>query len=341
MMKLVTAALLLVSFLFLAHGGEAFYHAARNRQPVAIACGEFVRQRPRGLWLRVSGCDVDYVGAGYRESRGRLAELFLPMRAPLQPAGSRVALVVATTDPQVLAIASATIGSSQQPDQEAYVGMMRRIVTMLNASKQVEGYARSGFVERFGTRRALAGLTAPLEPDFVALDLHAKPSFVRPVLELGMGLGLLLVAVAWRRRTAPAVHDEALASAASAPGDLVATPRRIPSAMLLNLGPSAGAGDLEAAPPLGNREEVRERLAALLGAADTTQDGRAMVRGEDWSLALDLGREEPVWTITVEARGDGSTGALEQLARETGWRIYIPKLGTFVDPRALTDLTPP
>jgi hypothetical protein len=65
------------------------------------------------------------------------------------------------------------------------------------------------------------------------------------------------------------------------------------------------------------------------------------VRGPDWSLVLDLGRDEPVWTITVEARGDGSTTALERLARETGWRIYIPKLGTFVDARALADVTPP
>jgi hypothetical protein len=344
MMQLVTAALLLISLVFLAHGGEALYHAAVNRQPISISCEQLVQQRPRGLWLRVSGCNVDILAAGYRESRGHLDELFLPMRPPSQRPGSPVALVVATADPQVLAIASATIGSNQQPDQEAYVGMMQRIVTMLNASKEVEGYARSGFVERLQTRRALAGLTVPLAPDFVAMDLRAKPSVVRPSIEAGIGLALLLVAILWRRRrtaTAPievqAPVDEPEGSTAAPP------PRRIPSAMLLNLGPAAGAAELETAPPLGSRDEVRDRIAAVLGpaAAPQAQDGPATVHGPDWSLALDFGREDPVWTITAEARGDGSTLALERLARETGWRIYIPKLGTFVDPRALNEVTPP
>ena len=141
-MKLFTAALLLVSLVFLAHGGEALYHAATNRQPVIVTCDQFVRQRPNALWLRVTGCDADYLGAGYRESKGGLNELFLPMRPPSQSPTSPVALVVATNDPQVLAIAGTTVGNNQQPDQDAYAAMMRRIVTMLRASKEVEGYAR-------------------------------------------------------------------------------------------------------------------------------------------------------------------------------------------------------
>lgn len=340
-MKLVTAALLLVSSVFLGHGAEALYHAVTNRQPLGVACDELERKRPREWWLHVTGCEVDYVAAGYRESRGRIAELFLPMRSPAQPPGAPVALVVATTDPRALAIAQATIGGGQQPDQEAYVGMMRRIVTTLNASKQVEGYARSGVAERLGARRALAGLTAPLAPDFIALDLRGKPSYIRPAMEMGMGFLLLIAAIVWRRRGAAAVEDDG-ATITAAPDDGAPAPaRRMPPAMLLNLGPSAGVGDLEAAPPLGSREAVSQRIAAVLGAGAAFENGRTAVRGPDWLLLLDLGRDEPVWTITVEARGDGSTPALERLARETGWRIYIPKLGVFVDPRALADVTPP
>jgi hypothetical protein len=341
-MKLVTAALLLMSLVFLAHGGESLYHAVTNRQLHSVSCERFVQQRPRKLWLRVTGCAVDALGAGYSESRGRLDELFLPMRPPSQPPGSPVALIVATRDPQALAIAGATIGNNQQPDQEAYVGMMRRIVGMLNASKEVEGYARSGLVERLQTRRELGGLTAPLAPDFVALDLGGTPSLVRPSIEVGIGLALLLVAVGWRaRRGAPVNFEEELRVADRDEPAAVLRPRRIPSAMLLNLGASAGTGELETAPPLGNRAEVRDRVSGVLGQPDAAEDGRATVHGRDWSLALDFGRDDPVWTITVEARGEGSTMALERLARETGWRIFIPKLGSFVDPQALNDVTPP
>jgi hypothetical protein len=345
-MKLFTAALLVVSLVFLAHGGEALYHAATNRQPVIVTCDQFVRQRPNALWLRVTGCDVDYLGAGYRESNGRLDELFLPVRPPSQPPTSPVALVVATNDPQVLAIAGTTIGNNQQPDQDAYVGMMRRIVTMLRVSNEVEGYARSGVIERMQTRRALAGLTAPLAPDFVVLDLHARPSFVRPGIEVGIGLVLGLVAITWPRgrvQVAAVADDELPADSRPRDEPPVAPPsRRLPPVMLLNLGPSASLSELESAPPLGFRDKVGGRIGAILGATETSQDGRATARGPGWLLAFDLGQEDEVWTITVEALGDnGSIDALERLARETGWRIFVPKLGSFVDPSALKQVPRP
>jgi hypothetical protein len=346
MMKLFTAALLLVSLVFLAHGGEALYHVAANRQPATVTCNQFFRQRPSALWLRVTGCDIDYLGAGYRESNGRLDELFLPIRPPSQPPTSPVALVVATNDPQALAIAGTTIGNNQQPDQDAYVGMMRRIVTMLRASTEVEGFARSGFIERLQSRRALGGLTVPLVPDFVVLDLHARPSFVRPGIEAGIGLGLLLAAITWLRARArgAAVPTEELPAGGGVGGEPpIARPsRRLPSMMLLNLGPSASVSELESAPPLGPRDEVGGRIGGILGTTEAAQDGRVTVGGAGWSLAFDLGQEDPVWTITVEALGgDGSIDALERLARKTGWRIFAPKLGTFVDPSALKEVQPP
>jgi hypothetical protein len=344
MMKPFTVARLLVGLVFLAHGGEALYHAATNRQPEIVTCEQLVKQRPNALWLRVTGCDVDYIDAGYRESHGRLDELFLPMRPHSQPPTSPVALVVATNDPQVLAIAGTTIGNNQQPDQDAYIGMMRRIVTMLRASKEVDGYARSGVIERLLTRRALAGLTAPLAPDVVVLDLHSMPSFVRPGIEVGIGLVLVLVAITWPRgRTQIAAVEELPIDGHRGDETPLAPPsRRLPSLMLLNLGPSASLGELESAPPLGPRDQVGGWIGGILGATEAARNGRATVSGPGWSLAFDLGQEDQVWTIAVEAfGGDGSIDALERLARETGWRIFVPKLGTFVDPSALKQVPRP
>jgi hypothetical protein len=343
MMNLLTAAMLLISLLFLAHGSGGLYHAATNRQPVAVTCNQLMQQRPGALWLRVSGCDIDYLGAGYRESNGHLDELFFPMRPPSQPPTFPIVLVVATTDPQVLAIAEKTIGNNQQPDQETYLVMMLRIVTMLKASKQVEGYARSGVVERLRTRRALAGLAAPIAPDFVALDLHKKPSFVAPGVETGIGLALLFAALRWRRRATRATPGR------EAPGDdsdrdalVDRAARRLPAVMLLNLDSSAGAGEVEHAPPFGSHEEVRQRIGNIVGPLSDAVDGRSRVQGPDWSIEFDSGREDRVWTIAVDARGgDGSIAALEKLVTESGWRIFVPKLGTFIEPDSLRTLTKP
>lgn len=350
MMKLIRGLLLLVGLPFLAHGGEALYHGLSNRQQVATTCDQLLRQRPAALWLRVSGCDIDYLGAGYRESNGHLVELFFPMRPPSQPPAFPVAMVLATSDPQALSVAEQIIGSNRQPDQETYLVTMLRVVSVLRASKEVEGYARSGVIERLQTRRALGGLTAPLAPDFIAIDLHAKPTLVRPGIEAGVGLLLLLVAVAWRRRAGvvpavPAVTsfdgprtDPEGVSETPAP----AMPRRLPPVMLLNLEASAGTNDLEYAPAFGPRDEVKERIAGALGPLSSAAGGREQVSGADWMLAFDLGREEHVWAITAEARGgDGSIGALETLSLETGWRLFVPRLGTFVESSALGKLERP
>lgn len=336
----VTAALALAGFAGLAHGGESLYQARRNQQPLTLTCEQFARQRPGARWLRISGCSVDDA-AGYRESGGRLNELFLLMRPASQPPGTPVALVIATSDPGALAAAEATIGNHQQPSQEAYTEMMQRIVASLDAAAGIEGYVRSGAIEKFRTRRSLAGLRELLAPDFVALDLHAKPSVVRPAIEVGLGLALLAVALFWRsRRAAPAaVEEEPPAPDAVAGLDADPQPSRIPPMMLLNLGPTAGPADLESAPPLGSRVDVLRRLRAVLGENARETDGRVKVHGSNWSLTLDVGHEDPIWTITIEALGDESTDVLVRLARGTGWRIFMPKLGRFIDPAAVSDIS--
>ncbi len=340
MSRPVTAVLVLVGFMLLAHGGEQLYHALGNRQPHTLACEQFAQGPPSALWLRVTGCNVDE--AGYRESRGRLNELFLLMRSPSQSPAAPISLVVATSDPRALAAAEAIIGNTGQPDQEGYAEMMRRIVASLTASREVEGYVRSGAIETFQTRRALAGLRAQLAPDFVALDLHAKPTVFRPAIEVGMGLALLAVAFFWRSRRAShvaVVEDPAVPDAAADSG--VASPSpRIPPVMLLNLSPTSGPADLEFAPPLGSRKDVLQRIKAILGHIGAAPDGRVNLQGPNWALTLDVGPEDPVWTVTIDARGDESADVLARLVRETGWRIFMPKLGRFIDSSALSAVSP-
>jgi hypothetical protein len=339
MMKLLKIALLLASIPLLAIGGEGLYHAARSRQQISLTCDQVAKQQPRALWLRVRECDVDYMGAGYRESGGRISELFFPVRPMAQANTAPASLVVATRDASVLEIAENTMGGGQQPDQEAFLVMMLRIVTMLKVAKEVEGYARSGVVEMLKTRRALTGLSTPLAPEVLVLDLHARPDFLVPGIEVGVGLALLLLGFFLRARRPPA----GLGSPARAPASSERPPagpahQRIPGLMLLNLDPAADASAIEHAAPLGSRSEVARQIAGVLEGFRVDGDGRGTFHGEDCSLTLHFAGEEKVWTVTVEARGNGSIRALESLAATTGWRIFVPKRGTFADPTHLAEL---
>jgi hypothetical protein len=184
---MLQALLLLVGLGLLAFGGEGLYYAYSNPQQVTMRCAEYAQSRPSALWLRLTDCEADYLGAGYRESGGQIAELFFPVRPAGRPRNDPAALVAATRDPQVLAIAQATVGEGRQPTQEQFIVMMLKIITALGASREIEGWGRAGIVKAFDTRRSLASLSSPIEPDAIVLDLHARPDATAPARLAGAG----------------------------------------------------------------------------------------------------------------------------------------------------------
>jgi hypothetical protein len=101
--------------------------------------------------------------------------------------------------------------------------------------------------------------------------------------------------------------------------------------MLLALDEWAELDAIEHAPPLGSRADVLQRMGGAFPAATFDDGGRAIVEGPDSSLTIDLGTQDPVWTATVEPRGRAGLEAARALATVTGWRLFVPKHGTFAD----------
>ncbi len=342
-MRLFKIALPLAGLLLVAAGAEGVYRVVRNQQQTTTGCEQFFRQPPPALWLRVTGCEVDFDNAAYRESGSHISELFFPIRPVNEPKTAPAVLVIATKDPNVLSVADGTIGGGRQPSQEASEVMMRQIIARLGIAREVEGYARSGPIELMQTRRSLAGLSAPLSPQLIVLDLHARPSFLAPGILAAAGVLLLLAFLIVNRRSKPRV--EAAASEASTGGDaevgVEPAARRLPAVMLLNLPPGSGVAAVESAPALGTRSDVTEQISRLLGWVPVDGGGRGTLSGPDWSLTLDIGPDDQVWTIAAEARGEGSIRALATLARGTGWRMFIPRKGAFVEADNLQHVEPP
>jgi len=205
---LIRLALLLVSLPLLAHGAEGLYHAVRSRVQAHITCEQFRRERPSSGWLRLTGCEIDYVRAGYRETRGRVTELFFPLRAvgssPAQPS----ALVVATRDPALLAIVERALAGPAQRDQEAFLVMMLQVVTAMGAARTVEGLTRSP-LGMLRVRGSLGAIKAPLDPGFTVLDFREQPRLMFPAIEATVGAqALFLFAfLSTARRRQPAAPD--------------------------------------------------------------------------------------------------------------------------------------
>jgi hypothetical protein len=324
-------AFLLLSLPVVAHGAEALYYAVRSRDITTVTCDQLTRAVPSARWLRVTGCDIDYMHPAFTQSDDRVNSLYFAMRPRGAPADAAVSLIVATRDPAALSAAQPVLTSATPIDEETFTVAMLRVVNVLHAAREVQGFVRSGMIERLLARRELAGFNAPLAPDAIVLDVHARPSLARPVIETSAGLVLAAAAVVVSSRRRDSADDVGRgfspANDERAPQTLT---RRLPPAMLLDLDASAPISEIEHAPPLGDEEDVVARIAGVLGPLTREDDGTYRAGGSDWMLTFDVGRDPIVWTVVVGVHGsEAADEALERLARDTTWRVFIPRLGTF------------
>lgn len=343
-------ALVLTGIALLLFGAEGLYRALRERQPKTISCERFLRERPENAWLRLGNCEIDYIGAGYRESRGRIVELFFPVRAVGQPRQAPVAIVVATKDPTAIATAQQTIGDGRTPDQEQFLVMMLKIVTNLRASREIHGYARNSFLEKMQAKRLVSGLAVPVDPQVILVDLYRRPAITLPAIAAGAGaLGIL--AVLFLRLRERRTRRRAAAAAAPVsfepspmPFEPVPAPRPVPQAapplslrglMLLNLPPTADAAMIENAPPLGMRALVVQKLRAAMPGVQPDARGRCVFARPDCSVVVDLGPDEPITTAVIDAEGDGAASVVRGILEASGWRLYAVRAGEFLDPDRL------
>lgn len=64
-------------------------------------------------------------------------------------------------------------------------------------------------------------------------------------------------------------------------------------------------------PPLGKRAEVIGKIEAIIPAANFSDPGWGLIRGEGWSIEVSLGKAEECGSFSLHLRGgDGAFGAL-------------------------------
>jgi hypothetical protein len=356
MLKLIllvpAAALLLLA-------GEGIYHAVRARQLVAVACAQLGREPPPSPRLLVTGCEINYAGAGYRESGGQVEELFLPAR-PTGGLSVPAPMVVATRDPAAIAVARSVLGGGRVPTSEQSLEAMRKVVAQLQVSSAIDGLVRTGVIERLRAQRILSGMAPPIASDAVIVDLHGTPDFLRPGLALVAGALLALVAL-WplgRRRAAADVAPPPLSPLPPAPLDIersqydpelafgafgeqdqaptaqpdagpTALPVSLPRLLLLALDVSSGPEAIETAPPLGSRAQVVAILRGVILDLAVDSTGTVLAR-PDGSVGVDLGPDDPVPTAVLEAHGEAGAALVKELLLMTGWRAFAPKTGLFI-----------
>jgi len=324
---IVRIALLLVSIPLLVHGGEAVYVGARSRVQTRLACAEYGQARPSSDWVRLSDCEVDYVRAGYREAGGRLTELLFPLR----PAGTSpafpAAIVLATREPGILAMAERAVGGGAvQRNQEVFTASMQQIVNTIRASRDIDGLVRAP-LEAFRTRTSITAIQAPLDDELVVLDLWARPRLLMPAIEAAAGANALLIFLFLSVRARRRVRNDPQPATIPAAVDASLSLRGL---MLLNLPDAATANEIEEAPPLGEQDAVRLLLASALPGLTFDAHGRATFTRPDVVATVDVAAATPVYTAVMSLDGEAADDTLRRVLSTTGWRAFSPRRGAFL-----------
>jgi hypothetical protein len=345
----------------LAVGADGLVRAATSRDDITVTCNQFARARPASARVRVTGCEIDYVHAAYKESSGQITELFFPARPP----GNNAApFVVATTERTSLETAQGVIGGGRDATSEQRLTVMHEIADRLQLSATIDGVVRAGIVERVRSRRMLAGLAEALAADAVVVDLHGVPDLLQPALAAAAGLVLALVPwlVRTRQKPAPVVEAEPVVVKADGPAEpepvaaedpppagdkpervlVVAREERrlsvmLPRLLLLKVDVLSGPEAVESAPPLGSPSEVRSILCGVIPDLAFAEHTRVLER-PDRSIRFDLGRHDVIATVVVEVHSEAGMALLKEVLLMTGWRAFAPKTGLFVSTDDLESL---
>jgi hypothetical protein len=324
-------------------GAEGLYHALRGRDVVSLECQSLTNAKPSAHRLRVTGCEIDYAGVGFRGGE-TIEELFLPAR----PVGRAVPapIVIVTRNPAALALAQTVLGAGRHVPADRSLPLLHKAVTVAGADRAIDGLVRAGLLERLRARRIISGLTAtPVAANALLVDLEASPDFLRPLMALAGGLLVFALAFVLLRPAPTPPPKPRLARDPNAfnpfavPEIPPAAPRMssvvLPRLLLLNLPVDAGPETVETAPALGTRDEVIEILSGIVPDLVVDADRRGLSR-PDHSLRIDVGRASLVATAVVESRGEAGAALVKEILLMTGWRAFAPKTGLFVSGDELT-----
>ena len=210
MMKL-GCFLTLITVALLWGGGQALYIAVTNRNPTELTCGDYLRTKPSATWVKMTNARIFLTEAMYKESIGRVEELYIPVRPANGDGSETCRILLATRDPELIAANERLRALESRPGKltEADIEGFIRL-------REIQGLVRFGVDLNDKERKKLASLGGNLTPDFVIIDEGKKPDLLK-----GAGLfagGLVLSAfLVWRLLKPRAASTIPIASSGNPP----------------------------------------------------------------------------------------------------------------------------
>ena len=168
-------------------GVNEVWLAYRNSEQVEMSQAQYLRERPEGRWVKLTGCRVAYGGMVYRSTvrRGttRLSDVSMPVYADAN-----------TRQPVTVVLCAA---------DKRERGIVMNYRTMGTRTETIEGVVRGGMFYSGMSKKLQELAPWKLADSYVIIDEGRKPNMNIAAGMLGLGTGLLawMGAIAKRRFT--------------------------------------------------------------------------------------------------------------------------------------------
>jgi hypothetical protein len=174
-------------------GGQGAYEALRNRSPETMTCEAAQATPPRSAWVHLTGCRVNVLEAAYKTRAGVATDdIFVPLTSGGQGGDKAVRLVLATKDPDVVAVVK-EMSALDEKDTKALFSFLAKNAKRLVRVKDVTGMVQAGIDKDDKVYRRLKEVNKDLAADFLVIDEGRQPRLLWSLVLLGGGLLLVLL----------------------------------------------------------------------------------------------------------------------------------------------------
>ena len=183
-------------------GVQGICTAIRNRNPLALSCEQYSRNKPKADWLVITNCVLDLTAGSYESWQYKNvevpAELYIPVRSAVRRPSGKDTILLATRDPEMMKTVREMESLNSREELKDWLASNAKRVFV---RRDVRGLVKSGVEMDTQKRRKLEKLQGDLADDFIMLEEGRKPEFTQSVGFLALGAVMLVVSVVFVRRT--------------------------------------------------------------------------------------------------------------------------------------------
>ena len=171
------------------------FTALQSGKQLTMACDEYIKQKPKDKWVKLTGCEYTAIDGLIHEKRGQ-DEVMLPVWGVSQKE-EELAHIVLTSDDTDFVAAFKELGNAETEEQAT--AAIKKNENIFFYKGDIEGLVEFGIERDSLTKSKVETLSETIDKDAVFIAMGEKPSLGGSLIYLLLGILIPVGYVAFSR----------------------------------------------------------------------------------------------------------------------------------------------